>query len=142
MENKKLILLIGLGALAVLSLLYGILTPSKVKRELVSQPALSAKEAAKPLPLMAPAKRLSGKSQYPSWGRNPFLPKEIQAPAVGKLILVGIAWDQTSPRAVINDRIVEEGDQLAGMRVVEIKKDRVILHDGVTPVELRLGRRK
>ena len=142
MENKKLIVLIGLAFLALLSLLYGILTPSKVKRQLSSKPDLSEGRPAKPLPSFVLAERSLARSDYPSWGRSPFLPKGASTSTGGKLILDGIAWDKKSPRAVINDRIVEVGDEIGGMSVVEIKKDRVILNDGKTNIELRLGRRK
>ena len=77
------------------------------------------------------------------WGKNPFLPREAQGPTLTKkLVLNGIAWDEKSPRAVINDRIVAIGDQVGGSTVVEILRDHVILNDGLIRFELRLGRRK
>lgn len=143
MEKKKLILLVVLTTLALFSLLYGILIPSKVRRRLSSEPDLSqGAPRRRSLFLSTPAERLSRRSDYPSWGRNPFLPKGSQASGFGKWILDGIAWDEKSPRAVINDRIIEVGNKIGGARVVEIRKDRVVLNDGATDFELRLGRRK
>lgn len=93
-------------------------------------------------PTLIPEERVSRRSNYPSWGRNPFVAKETQTATSGKLILDGIAWDEKTPRAAINNRIVTIGDQVGGSTVVEILKDRVILNDGAGNFELRLGRRK
>ncbi len=142
MENKKSIVLIGLAILALWSLLYGILTPSKVRRQISSQPGLSQGKPPEPLLSFVPAERSLARSGYPSWGRSPFLPKGVSTSPGGKLILDGIAWDEKSPRAVINDRIVAVGDRVGGSTVVEIRKDRAILNDGSEDFELRLGRRK
>lgn len=142
MENKKLILLITLIFLAVLSLLYGIFTPSRVKRELSSKSDALAPESPRPFQSSISQERPSRRSDYTSWGRNPFLPKEVQVSVTGRrLVLDGIAWDRKSPRAVVNDRIVAVGDEVGGSTVVEIRKDRVILNNGAANFELRLGRR-
>jgi hypothetical protein len=41
------------------------------------------------------------------------------------LILEGIVWDKTRPLAMINGRIIEEGDKIEGVRVVKIEKTAV-----------------
>lgn len=41
------------------------------------------------------------------------------------LRLEGIVWDETQPMAMINGRIVEEGDKIEGVRVVKILKTAV-----------------
>jgi len=42
-----------------------------------------------------------------------------------KLVLKGIAWDETEPLALINDLVVKEGDTIQGARIVKIDFDRV-----------------
>ena len=141
MGDKKLILLIGLSLLALASLVYGIFSPSSAKRRPSSSSTLSegVKSNSLPSPIeKGPSKR----TEYPSWGRNPFLPQGVETSRVGKFILHGISWDEKNPRAVINGQIVGVGHHVGEIEVVEIKKDRVTLSDGSTNFELRIGRRK
>ncbi|MFQ6066201.1 MAG: hypothetical protein ACE5K3_02845 [bacterium] len=42
-----------------------------------------------------------------------------------KLVLKGIAWDETQPLALINDLVVKEGDTVEGARIVRIDFDGV-----------------
>jgi hypothetical protein len=140
MQDKKLMLLIGLGILAVVSILYGILSPSRFRHDL-SPTSVSQQESPKPIsPSLSkgPLKRTS----YFSWGRNPFLTGIGETSAAGQFILHGISWDGKNPRAVINGRIVGVGQQIGEMKVVKIEKDRVVLSDGFAKVELRIGGRK
>ncbi len=49
------------------------------------------------------------------------------------LHLSGILWDEANPTAIINDEIVAVGGEINGKKIVEIKKDKVILEaDGQT----------
>lgn len=145
MPDKKLMVAIGFGILAVGSLLYGIFTPSKVRRELASSAGPGTPAAAtvstKPAVL---TDRMMKRTPHESWGRNPFASKEAPAIALGggALILNGIAWDEKSPQAIINDRIVKTGDEVGGSRVVTILQHKVILNDGVSDFELRPGQRR
>lgn len=79
------------------------------------------------------------KSSYSSWGRNPFTPGDL-ADNSGRLIIKGIVWgdDKADTFAIINDKIVKIGDEIGGKRVVEIKKDKVIINDGQNNFELKL----
>ena len=54
------------------------------------------------------------------------------------LILTGIFWDEKTPRAIINNMIVEKGSKILGNIVVEVKEDKVILSDGSKLFELGL----
>ena len=76
-------------------------------------------------------------SEFKDWGRNPFVLAE-GITAVTGLNLIGILWDADSPQAIINEEIVRVGDRVEGNEVVDILKDRVILHDGEKEFELRL----
>ena len=71
------------------------------------------------------------------YGRdNPFAPLITEEPKKPKvkeprpeLVLNGIVWSKTSPRAIINEIFVGVGDKIFGMNVVSIQKERVILED-------------
>jgi len=143
-EKKKLIILIVLGALAVLSLARGILTPSAVRRELASAPAEIAetaetvKETVKKSEPAATA-RVAKKSEYNTWGRNPFVAAKRPGAPVGELSLGGILWDKDKPVAIINDNMVGIGDTVGAYKVVDITQDSVTLNDGTEEHILKLG---
>ncbi len=44
-----------------------------------------------------------------------------------KLILKGIAWDETKPLALINGLLAKEGDTIQGARIVKIDFERVVI---------------
>ena len=49
------------------------------------------------------------------------------------LHLSGILWDEANPTAIINGQIITVGGEINGKKIVEIKKDKVILEaDGQT----------
>ena len=121
--DKKLTLLLGLSGLAILSLLYGILTPSKTRREVPSSLHRVSKEEGTAIDHRGPIAREAKKSSFGTWGRNPFSLSDRG----GAPILNGIAWDEKAPRAVVSNRIVRVGDEVAGHRVVRIQPDRVVL---------------
>src|SRR3989338_2809372 len=54
------------------------------------------------------------------------------------LHLSGILWDEVNPTAIINDEIVAVGSRIQGGRVVDIRKDKVILEEGDYHIELVL----
>lgn len=70
---------------------------------------------------------------YHKGGRDPFLPaikkkeKEDLAVQLPKLVLKGIAWDETEPLALINDLIVKEGDTIQEAKIVKIDFDQVAI---------------
>ncbi|PKK82909.1 MAG: hypothetical protein CVT49_11400 [candidate division Zixibacteria bacterium HGW-Zixibacteria-1] len=67
------------------------------------------------------------------WGRDPFYrgPKHIILSAVGVTqpvwTLSGILFDNNSPSAIINKKIVRGGDIINGARVVQVDKETVTL---------------
>ena len=52
--------------------------------------------------------------------------------------LTGILWDRDKPLAIIDGEIVKKGGRVGGKTIIEIKRDRVILSDGVVLSELKL----
>ena len=85
------------------------------------------------------------KDQWKSWnedlGRNPFIPvadggRARQRRKPTNWCFRGIFWDETNPKAVINDRTLAKGDTLGAYRVVEIKQGSVVLRTGEKNVEV------
>lgn len=145
MKNKKIIILAILSAGAVLSLTYGMLTPSKVRREIRSKAVRIQKKRTsatqgRSVVSTAPATRHSSRSSYGSWGRDPFFsgPAVSSPTTISDMRLTGILWDDAAPLAMINDNPIGVGDKIGGYTVVEIHKDRVILADGTKNYELTL----
>ncbi len=72
--------------------------------------------------------------EYDSHGaRDPFLPVWIGRRGPGRrsarpaLKVSAIAWDAVSPTAIINDRLVREGDVIDGARVADITPSSVTM---------------
>ncbi len=139
MKNKKLIVLTILSIVAVFSLLYGIFTPSRTKREHRKEIDIQTKEAVTIKEGIISFVRYAKRSNYSSWGRNPFLLQVTPIRTFGGLILNGIMWDKKNPLAIINEEIVKIGDKVDGNTVVGIEQDRAILNDGNKNIELLLG---
>lgn len=73
--------------------------------------------------------------------RDPFssLPASVKDKvAFNTLTLSGILFDKDKPMAIINGDVVKIGQRVGSQKVVEIKRDRVILSDGVTLSEVKL----
>ncbi len=82
------------------------------------------------------------------WGRNPFYYGEefktnnalAQDKAVDSdPVLNGIFWDDQNPSAVINNRYVAVNDTFGEYTVMAIRKNVVVLSDGMDHIELRTG---
>jgi len=141
MQNKKIIVLIILGIIAVISLFYGMFTPSKARRNII------LKQTSTPQGLTVTTERgivylnrNAKKTAYSSWSRDPFSATSTPVKGYGGPTLDGIMWDKEKPMAIINNNILKIGDKIDGNTIVEIKQDRVILSDGSKNIELLLGR--
>lgn len=145
MKNKKIIILVILSVGAVFSLTYGMLTPSKIRREIRSR-SVSAKKKGiaatqeKSIASIAPSTRHSSRTSYTSWVRDPFSsgPAVSSPTTISDMRLTGILWDDVAPLAMINDNPIGVGDKIGGYTVADIQKDTVILTDGTKNYELRL----
>lgn len=81
-----------------------------------------------------------------SWGRDPFYFPRAEAHTnqggevaeAGGMKLSAILYHEEGSVAVINHRIVRQGDLIGGRKVVSIFKDRVILQDLNGASELKL----
>lgn len=116
--------------------------PAAVQRVL----GTAAKEPPKPT-LSPEARRALEERARGPWGRDPFAleaarPKgqgEVRPSFAAGLHLSGIVWDRARQHAVINDSVVTVGDEVAGIRVVAIDRDRVTVAKGTERQVLRLG---
>jgi len=85
--------------------------------------------------------RLEEETKSLTLSRDPFFlgpSKVIESAELADLDLTGILWDSKNPSAIINDTIVEVDGVINGRRVIEIKRESVILNDGTKNFELRL----
>ncbi len=133
MQSKKIILLIVLGIAAIISLTRGIFVSSGKKMPI--QPGI---ESSKNNLSISGVRR--GASKFTSWYRNPFVPKAKEVKVELRIVLNGIVWDANKPVAMINDKVLGMGESLNDkITVVQIKPDRVILNNGESDFELKLG---
>ncbi len=142
-QDKKVVILIVLGIGAVLSLIYGVVTPPK------GRSAVSASKKALPTPQQEGQRGISGarslnrrakRTKFVSWKRSPFVP--TGTPSAGSsLVLNGIVGTLGTPKAMIGGEIVGIGDNIGPNRVVAINADSVIINDGTEDFELKLERR-
>jgi len=138
-EKKKLTILIVLGVLAVTSLTRGILTPSKARRELSSAPAvIQAGGVPVTVKEIVPPTRRAKRSEYTSWGGDPFAPPRKSVKRTEEFSLNGVLWDEKTPLAIIDGNTVGIGDDMDGYKIVDIAQDSVLLSDGVDEIRLRL----
>lgn len=134
MKDKKLIILIILGAAGIFSLIYGIAVPVKGKGGIPFSPeGIYPVDNVKSGELLSPMKRRAKRTNFPSYKRDIF-----SLNSNGSSGLTGIIWDERSPRAIIDDIVVGVGEKVGKNTVVEIKKDMVILNDGVANSEIWL----
>lgn len=137
MKNKKVIIAVILCIGAVISLIYGMTTGSKV-RKIPSVEAVSHQDAITPARRVFPTKRKAAKTKFTSWGRNPFAPKTTPVKVVATLTLSGIIWDEKEPKALINNVVVGIGDKIDENTVIGIEQDSVILNDGIENIVFKL----
>ncbi len=69
------------------------------------------------------------------------LSEAVPPEASSEIILTGIFWEDKNPLAIINGKVVGPGQPVADKKVVGIKRDRVILSDGYSTIEIKLKER-
>lgn len=142
--NRRTIILVGLTLLASAYLLYDLTMsgkPSRPRPKATNSPevaravekASAAKLAAAPT---APSARRLAPPPPPDtpWGRDPFAIGETRLPHGPKptveftgYTVSGVVWGPQGYRALINDRVVQPGDQVDGARIVRITAEGVEL---------------
>jgi len=143
---------IGVTAVAVLLLVIAITSFSKKDKHLerakeeAGPAALSIKEDTSYNKLAGSTQNLFGELQERTkglrLGRDPFVyrPMITRQETGSGFRITGILWDENSPQAIINGKVVSIGDKVGANMVIDIKQDGVILNDGFSDFELKLGR--
>jgi hypothetical protein len=131
MNRKKIEIIITLGLIPVLIfILHKNLSGINRSRAAV-YPQLNQET-----PMASSAETMDQK-KGPSWGRDPFTFGKTKG-AGGDLVLNGIVWDEQFPSAIINGNVVKVADELDGNRVIEIRKEKVVLDKAGVNYELHL----
>jgi hypothetical protein len=74
-----------------------------------------------------------------SWGTDPFVRDWIMINELSNLSLKAVTMGGDRAYALINDQILEEGDQISGKRIAKIESDKVTLEQGGRTFTLLLG---
>ena len=144
MKGKRGVIIVVVLAIVLVGLwlwVLGIVPIKKTVRELVERPVAAEvspeelREKAEKTALslsnwLEEQEKMDKMLVYHKGRRDPFLllvktkkkSLPVQPP---KLVLKGIAWDETEPLALINDLVVKEGDTIQGARIMKIDFDRV-----------------
>ncbi len=106
--------------------------PKKGKKPAVSLKTKEGKPPSKSVKANADIIALQKKRAELAWGRDPFFFTKTKKIYKGrKLLLKGISLGKDGRGyAFVNDEIVTVGDVVSGYKVMEIKKDKILLKKG------------
>jgi hypothetical protein len=74
-----------------------------------------------------------------TWGTDPFVRDWVMVNELANLKLKAITLGGERPYALINDQILQIGDEISGKRVAKIESDNVTLEQGGRTFTLLLG---
>ena len=74
-----------------------------------------------------------------TWGADPFVRDWVMVNELANLKLKAITLGGEHPYALINDQILQIGDEISGKRVTKIESDNVTLEQGGRTFTLLLG---
>jgi hypothetical protein len=74
-----------------------------------------------------------------TWGADPFIRDWVMVNELANLKLKAITLGGERPYALINDQILQVGDEISGKRVAKIESDNVTLEQGGRTFTLLLG---
>lgn len=74
-----------------------------------------------------------------TWGSDPFVRDWVTVDELVELTLKAITIGGEKSYVLINDQILEEGDEISGKRIVTIEADKVTLEQGGRTFSLLLG---
>ena len=74
-----------------------------------------------------------------TWGTDPFVRDWVMVNELANLKLKAITLGGDHPYALINDQILQVGDEISGKRIVSIESDKVTLEQGGRTFTLLLG---
>ena len=141
MQDKKIIALIVLAVLAVVSLIYGVTANPKSRAHVPAaaggQIAVVSTQAQVPANNAIATTRRAKRSQFTTWKRSPFADGRSSVTST-ELVLNGIIWNKTKPKAMIGDVMVAKGETVGGNKVIDIQPKKVVLNDGTKNFELTI----
>ena len=141
MKDKKVVTLMVLAVLALLSLAYGLSAPVKGRGRVTGNKGIDRRNSSLEVSFdknVASVKRDAKRTAYETWPRNPFSFRQPAMKDNSKFVLNGILWDNERPQAIINNDIINLGDEIGGFKVITINEDSVVLNDGGNDIELKL----
>jgi hypothetical protein len=146
--RQRILVLLGIAVVA-LALYTFVLRPQPQLKSLsaVAAQAAGSKAGAAQPPVEsktpAPAdttRALTPKVLPPeTWGTDPFVRDWVMVNELANLSLKAITLGGERPYALINDQILQEGDEISGKRIVTIESDKVTLEQGGRTFTLLLG---
>ncbi len=74
-----------------------------------------------------------------TWGTDPFVRDWVTVNELANLKLKAVTLGGAQPYALINDQILQVGDEISGKKVVKIESDNVTLEQGGRTFTLLLG---
>ena len=105
--------------------------------EATSPEEVSPSETAEPGPA---ARRTETPVKQPeTWGGDPFVRDWVMTSELAEMSLSAITIGGDKAYALINNQILEVGDQISGKRIIEIKDEQVVLEQGGRTFTLLLG---
>ena len=148
--RQRILVLLGI-AVAVLALYTFVLRPQPeikgvgaaaaeatgAKAKAVQPAPMATNTAAKPADTTG---ALTPKVLPPeTWGTDPFVRDWVTVNELANLKLKAVTLGGDRPYALINDQILQVGDEISGKRVVKIESDNVTLEQGGRTFTLLLG---
>ena len=139
-DKIQLIITLGLGVVLIFVVIQAFQGKGRPKQKAASQAAGVTGLNGTGLPKLLVYDNLEKQAAEVKLERDPFEIVKVQSTLDGKpvLILMGISWDEQEPIAIINDTVLKKGSAIEGHTVVDIFKDKIILNDGNTNLELKL----
>lgn len=145
MDKKRIEIIITL-ILVVIFVLVTARSITKIRRRRTPRPAPAAAVTVPAVtqPPAAASRSVqisSATKEILAWIRCPFCGMDYSGKGAGgraEVKLEGIFWDDDKHEALINGRVVTEGDTFDGYSVVKIKEHSVVLFDGSDNFEVGL----
>jgi len=137
-KNKKLIVSIIVGGIAVLGMVFGVVVSRGSGNSWSDKTGNSLSTGSKLPGKNIQTKRRAKKTEFTSWKRSPFISQEVIAAPDVKVVLKGVVWHNENPKALLNDEIMGIGEKIGGYTVVEITEDSVLLNDGTKDLRLKM----
>ena len=86
-----------------------------------------------------PGDAAAAERQPETWGSDPFVRDWVMTSELAEMSLRAITIGGDKAYALINDQILEVGDEISGKRVVAIESEKVVLEQGGRTFDLLLG---